>query len=256
MTKNQSANQSPDVSGLMQALAKAQGEIGDVLRDRTVTVQPRSGSAYQFKYATLAAIITAIKKPLSMNGIAFTQRLTHSAEFGYYVLTTTLHCGNQYISSETPLILQDGGNQQFGSALTYMKRYALAALVGVAPDEDDDGNIADGNEIKAMQEAINKTAPKVAPDPISSGAISVPLGDFTPVQISVPMLKDESGTDWMSWGKSFMELARQAPSKTALAEFEKLNDPALKNMERDAKKMYTNMGVALMKVREELEKLK
>src|ERR1700688_2665710 len=65
-------SRSGDIGDLMLALAKAQGQIGDIPRNRTVTVQPKSGGqAYHFKYATLSAIIDAIKKPLSENGLAY-----------------------------------------------------------------------------------------------------------------------------------------------------------------------------------------
>src|SRR6266704_5630786 len=163
---------SRNIGDLVLALSKAQGEFPDIERNRTVTVQPRSGGQpYQFKYATLSAIIDAIRKPLSKNGIAYTQIISHDSDTGFYVLTTTLHFGNQFLSSKTPIIVEGSTNQQFGSALTYMKRYALAAILGIAADEDDDGNAADGNEIKAVKDKAPKAR---SPDPISSG--------LTPIQ--------------------------------------------------------------------------
>jgi hypothetical protein len=255
----------------MLALAKAQGAIGDIPRNRTVTVQPKSGGqAYHFKYATLSAIIDAIKKPLADNQLAYTQLITHDADGGFYVLTTTLYLGNQFISSKVPLIAEGGTNQQFGSALTYMKRYALAALLGIAADEDDDGNAADGNEIKAVADKV-KAAPKPpAPDPITTATGPVmhpiqPAGNstvianinvaFSPEKIDVPMLADESGSDWMAWGQKFMAAARAAPDASCLAKLEEVNKTPLKNMEQYAPKMYANMTMALIKVRKSLEKV-
>ena len=148
-----SENRSHSISKLMTALAKAQGQIGDIERDRTVKVQSRSGPGYEFKYATLSAIIKGIKKPLSDNGISYTQVISWNDADRLYYLTTSLHYENEFISSSCPLILTDGTNQQFGSAATYMKRYTLSALVGVAADEDDDANAADGNEVKEMKAA-------------------------------------------------------------------------------------------------------
>src|SRR6266404_1710003 len=220
-------SRSEEVDKLVQALAKAQGTFPEIERNRTVTVRPKSGGQeYQFKYATLSAIIDAIRKPLSNNGLAYTQIISHDAETGYYILTTTLWFGNQFLSSKTPIIAEGQTNQQFGSALTYMKRYALAAILGIAADEDDDGNAADGNEIKAVADKKPK-AP--APDPISSGPQRNPMhrrpdetgeeyefrtktGEFAPKKdkivdlvgqnfstelIKVPLLADESGADWM-----------------------------------------------------------
>src|SRR5258705_2822934 len=165
MTKSHSANRSEDIGELVLALSKAQGAIGEIIKDRTVMVTPRSGGQpYQFKYATLSSIVHAIRKPLSDNGIAYTQVLNRDDILQCFALTTTLHHGNQFISSTVPLIMAEGTNQQFGSSLTYMKRYTLSALLGIAPDEDDDGNAADGNEVKAMSEPGKPKAP--APDPI------------------------------------------------------------------------------------------
>ena len=259
-------SRSADIGDLMLALAKAQGQIGDIPRNRTVTVQPKSGGqAYHFKYATLSAIIDAIKKPLSENGLAYTQIITHDADGGFYVLTTTLYHGNQFLSSKVPLIAEGGTNQQFGSALTYMKRYALAALLGIAADEDDDGNAADGNEIKAVADKA-KTAPKTpAADPISTGVKPPPNTtvsgnaatqnlSFTPERIEVPLLADSSGTDWMAWGQTFMAAARSAPDPDSLLMLEEENKMALKNMEKYAPKMYANMTLALIKVRKALER--
>jgi len=254
----------------MLALAKAQGQIGDIPRNRTVTVQPKSGGqAYHFKYATLSAIIDAIKKPLSDNGLAYTQIITHDADGGFYVLTTTLYHGNQFLSSKVPLIAEGGTNQQFGSALTYMKRYALAALLGIAADEDDDGNAADGNaadgnEIKVVADKA-KIAPKApAVDPIStvvqrrvdqiSNSTHATPPNFSPERIEVPLLADSSGTDWMAWGQTFMAAARNAPELDSLMLLEEENKMALKNMEKYAPKMYANMTLALIKVRKALER--
>lgn len=256
-----------EIDKLVLALSKAQGAIGDIPRNRTVTVRPKSGGQeYSFKYATLSAIIEAIKKPLADNGLAYTQVISHDADGGFYVLTTTLYCGNQFLSSKVPLIAEGGSNQQFGSALTYMKRYALAAILGIAADEDDDGNAADGNEVKALVQ----TPPKApAPDPISSGkpakndpppqtkdAIEKIMANinFSAELLPVPLLKDESGSDWMAWGQGFMGLARTAPDAEGLALLEKNNAMPMKNMEINAPKMFTNMTLALLKVRKELEK--
>lgn len=273
MTPSRDPSRSFEIEKLVLALSKAQGAIGDIPRNRTVTVRPKSGGQeYSFKYATLSAIIEAIKKPLADNGLAYTQVISHDADGGFYVLTTTLYHGNQFLSSKVPLITEGATNQQFGSALTYMKRYALAAMLGIAADEDDDGNAADGNEIKGITEKgfhgeLRNPAPKApAPDPISTGKrpteeLKKPIyGDAAVLNdtgfglLPVPLLKDDSGSDWMAWGQTFMGLARSAPDAKTLALLEKNNAMPMKNMEVQAPKMFTNMTLALLKVRKELEK--
>src|SRR3954468_9230273 len=105
---------SDDIGALMLALAKAQGEFPEIERNRTVRVQPRSGGTpYEFKYATLSAIVTAIRLPLANNGLAWTQIISHDGTTNFYVLTTTLYFGNQFISSVVPIIVEGSTNQQF-----------------------------------------------------------------------------------------------------------------------------------------------
>ena len=261
------ANQSANVSKLMTALAKAQGQIGDIERDRTVKVQSRSGPGYEFKYATLSAIIKGIKKPLSDNGISYTQVISWNDADRLYYLTTSLHYENEFISSSCPLILTDGTNQQFGSAATYMKRYTLSALVGVAADEDDDANAADGNEVKEM-----KAAPVRAPDPIkpppeppkkpSPDPIKDPEHYNQNVAVGInPMIRkidvdvmEDGNHDWMGWGKEFINAARHLNNALELAEFEKVNMAPLKNMEINAPRMFANLSVSLIKVRKSFER--
>jgi hypothetical protein len=275
-------SQSTDVDGLMLALAKAQGEIGEIERDRTVRVRPRSGAQeYEFKYATLSAIIKGIKKALSDNGIAYTHVMTFEPNERLYYLTTSLHFGNQFISSVVPLIITQEGNQPFGSSLTYMKRYCLAALVGVAADEDDDANAADGNQIQEM-----KKPPQAAPDqimepkkvavprqsraaePVGPGAVQSATGTapskgwddpkFNPIirKIDVALQDDGETHDWMGWGKEFIATARAMTSMEELAELEKVNATPLKNMELNAPRMFNNLNVSLIKVRKIFESQK
>src|SRR3974390_672523 len=138
--------QSEKINLLAEALAKAQGVIVAPPRSRTVRVVPRTGGAgYTFKYATLSDIIDAVQKPLSDNGIARLQLVSHDSNGGFYKLTTYLmHSSGQFIACEVPIITEGHSNQQFGSALTYMKRYTLSAMVGLsAPEEVDESKAHD-----------------------------------------------------------------------------------------------------------------
>lgn len=134
------------INELVLALSKAQGQLSAAPRNREVAVKTKTGGEYKFKYATLDAIIEHVRKPLTENGLWFTQTLD---EVGgrYKLITTLFHSSGQYLTSATPLLVGGGGNQEFGSALTYMRRYALSAILGIAADEDDDANTADGNSI-------------------------------------------------------------------------------------------------------------
>jgi len=120
---------SEQISELAAALAKAQGMMENAVMNR---VNPH----FKSKYADLAAIFDAARKPLSANGLAIVQTI------GDGVLhTRLLHTSGQWIASEHPLPMS-GRPQEIGSALTYARRYSLSALIGIAADEDDDANAA------------------------------------------------------------------------------------------------------------------
>jgi len=133
------------IDKIAAALAKAAGDIISPPRNREVSVrgETKSGTPfnYKFKYATLDSIIDVIRKPLSDNGLWFMQTID-----GAWLVTTLLHSSGQKLESRIPLVKgKDEGPQALGSALTYAKRYGLCALLGIASDEDDDANAAEGN---------------------------------------------------------------------------------------------------------------
>lgn len=127
-------NQSEQINELAAALSKAQSEIQPALKD---SVNP----FFKSKYADLSSVWNACKEPLTKNGLSVLQ--TMDQKEGQLVLLTTLaHSSGQWIRSCLPILSAKQDAQSIGSAITYMRRYSLAALVGVTTDEDDDGNAA------------------------------------------------------------------------------------------------------------------
>lgn len=121
---------SEQISELAAALAAAQGMMENAIMNR---LNPH----FKTKYADLAAVLNAARKPLSANGLAIVQTI------GDGVLhTRLLHTSGQWIASEHPLLMS-GRPQEIGSALTYARRYSLSALIGIAADEDDDATGAE-----------------------------------------------------------------------------------------------------------------
>lgn len=157
--------QSEQIDKLAEALAKAQAAITSPPRNREVTVKSDKGS-YKFKYATLDGIIEHVREPLTKNGLWFTQTLANG-DGKYRLVTRVVHSSGQWVGSETPLFVMPNNkgemtNQAFGSALTYMKRYALAAILGIAADEDDDANEADGNTVESSKDRAPAMKAKLA----------------------------------------------------------------------------------------------
>ena len=150
MTEEQTVyRETPTVGKIAAALAKAQATITSPPRNREVQVfSKRTNSKYKFKYATLDSIIDHVRKPLTENGMWFAQVLEGDGQGKYRLVTRLLHESGEQIESRTPLLVDGASNQEFGSALTYMRRYALTAMLGIAADEDDDANAADGNTVE------------------------------------------------------------------------------------------------------------
>jgi hypothetical protein len=133
---------SDQINELAAALAVAQGQIKGAIKDS-------ANPYFKSKYADLASVWDACRQPLSANGLSVWQSPSlmpppnEHAPWVVLVETMLMHTSGQWISgvASTPIEKMDA--QGVGSATTYLRRYALSAFVGVAP-EDDDGNAAVG----------------------------------------------------------------------------------------------------------------
>lgn len=138
-------NHSDQLDQLFTALAKAQGEMSAAAKDC-------ANPFFKSRYADLGSIWAACREPLSKNGLSVLQ-VVQTTESGDVLHTTLGHSSGQYMTSTMPIRIKmegKGGNelQALGAAITYLRRFSLAALVGVAPDDDNDGN---GSNYKAAQ---------------------------------------------------------------------------------------------------------
>jgi hypothetical protein len=141
---------SENINELSAALAKAQAELKNPPRSREVSVKMKSGGTYKFKYAPLGDILEMARPVLSKNGLAICQIIQ-----GKDLTTCLLHEGGQWLSSTVTLAPQDPGPQALGSEITYKRRYTVTAMLGISADDDEDGNLSNGNGFK--------TAPASAP---------------------------------------------------------------------------------------------
>lgn len=139
--------QSESINELASALAKAQAEIKHAGKTA-------DNPFFKSKYADLPAVIDVAKEHLAANGLSVSQP-TDIDEAGKVVLITQLnHSSGQWLRGYYPVNPVKNDPQGYGSALTYARRYAFSAMVGVAATgEDDDGNAASGNVAPAKQES-------------------------------------------------------------------------------------------------------
>lgn len=175
------------MTNLAAALGKAQSEFPPIERSRDVVVETKKGGTYTFSYAPLDGIVGKVQPVLKANGLSFSQ-LLDNVDGKPALRTTLLHEGGETLEGICPLPINGEplGAQEFGSLVTYMRRYALVALLGIATEEDDDGNRASGNTV---QPKTDLTTPPEDAKPseyvIHFGKNrGVLLGSLTPAQLA------------------------------------------------------------------------
>lgn len=141
-------NHSEQINELAEALAKAQGQIEGAKKDS-------ANPFFKSKYADLASVWEACRVQLSSNGLSVTQ-CPEESENGIAIETMLLHSSGQWIKSRYTMPVSKLDAQAVGSAITYARRYALSAIIGIAP-EDDDGNSA--AKARPEEKVKNKTDP-------------------------------------------------------------------------------------------------
>jgi hypothetical protein len=127
---------SEQLNELAAALSKAQAQITGAVKD---SVNPY----FKSKYADLASVWDACRKPLTTNGLAVIQAPVMNGGVG--VTTMLLHSSGQWVVAHLSAEPKDRGPQAIGSVITYLKRYALSGFAGV-PQVDDDGNAGEGRQ--------------------------------------------------------------------------------------------------------------
>src|SRR3990167_8898859 len=125
--------QSPEINKLAEALCKFQGSMDPVTKDG---VNPYFGNSY----ASLAAIWQSVRPRLSANGLSVVQSNQPNAD-GITLVTTLMHVSGQWIKGTLIMKPAKSDPQGFGSCLSYARRYAMSAILGIVT-EDDDGNAA------------------------------------------------------------------------------------------------------------------
>jgi len=150
---------SEQIDELAAALSRAQGAMGGAKKDS-------ENPFFDSKYADLASVWDACRKPLAENGLSVVQfpRLMHVSEDWWLVEveTTLLHTSGQFMSDVLAVPVTKVDAQGVGSAITYARRYALGAVAGVAP-EDDDGNAAVGGSMRTSAPMPKVSRPLSAP---------------------------------------------------------------------------------------------
>jgi hypothetical protein len=156
---------SESIAAIATALAKAQAEINNPERTLTATIQGRDGER-TFRYASLANGLDLVRKCLGQHQIAVMQ--TTALDQGQIMLTTLLvHTSGEWISSLWPVCPATETSAHLkGAALTYGRRYALFAIVGIAGEDDLDA--------PDLVSQAKPTPPEPPPRKSGNGALHLP----------------------------------------------------------------------------------
>ena len=152
---------SDSIAALAAALSKAQATMTSAKKDST-------NPHFKSRYADLASVWDACRESLTKNGLAVVQ-LPGKDEAGYYVETVLTHSSGEFVSCKLHIVPIKDDPQGLGSSITYARKYALAAIAGIAPDDsDDDGEAAMGRtDVRREQSARTERATQAKPQPIS-----------------------------------------------------------------------------------------
>ena len=146
--------QSESIGQLAAALAKAQATIGHAVKDS-------KNPHFKSSYADLASVMDACRGALSANGIAVLQPVAVAGKV-VTVTTTLAHASGEWMSCDLSATARADGPQEVGSVITYLRRYGLASMAGVASDDDDANAASRPVREERREEPARRDEPKAA----------------------------------------------------------------------------------------------
>ena len=172
---------SESIAALAGALAKAQLQIEPASKNAT-------NPHFRSHYADLASIWDACRGPLNTNGLSIVQFPCDGDVGRIGLCTMIVHSSGEWMSETITVKALKEDPQFLGGVLTYLRRYSLAAVVGVTATEDDDGNAAS----TPANARVAAPAPRpYIPPPVSPPAVNAPTVAHKP---SVPAVSTPTAT--------------------------------------------------------------
>lgn len=219
------------IGSIAAALARAQAELMNPEKTLTAVIRspfPREEDR-TFRYASLASGLDIVRKTLSQQEIATIQTTRIEQPSGQIHLTTLLaHASGQWISSDLPVCASKDieAPHRLGAALTYARRYALFALVGIAGEDDLDAP----DVVAGPTAAIEPQSPRAPKGKPPKGVLNRP--PVLPRERSVELLErllgelasregDDALLDWARTSLSFENTLLEADARILEAAYRK-----------------------------------
>lgn len=150
-------NTSPTIGALATAMALMQAEIENVTKDRVNTFFAKDPNSKP-TYATLAAVLDVCRPALAKHDLSVVQVPGNDGQM-VTVTTRLMHKSGEWMESTCGAVPMKPDAQQFGSVVTYLRRYSLASLCAVTQD-DDDGNAASAPQSRDNGQSRSQPAPQ------------------------------------------------------------------------------------------------
>ena len=192
---------SDQIGELAKSLAKAQGAIKNALKDST-------NPHFKSRYADLASVWDAIREPLTSNGLSVVQTPS-SVENKVQCTTMLLHESGQFVRDTMSMTPTQNTPQAQGSCLTYLRRYMLQSIAGVAPD-DDDGNEASKKGSSDKDDEKKKFYNQTDKSPLDTSKTTPTSNTAAPVAF------DKSNKNHLKFLLTFLEQKRNPGMMDAL----------------------------------------
>lgn len=200
---------SQENTNIASALAKSWGELETPKHNANVKVTLKSGGSYSFDYTDLNGIFEAARKVFKENGISVIQNsYTETTERGPLACVETmfLHSSGEWVKSLPLKFPAATGMQDFGGQITYMKRYSLSAMLGIATEKDDDASGASGNTYdysnrqqgNSTQQSSNRNNIPMPTNAQEAGAITLTFGKYQGKTLKQIWLEDKSYITWLT----------------------------------------------------------
>lgn len=185
------------------AFSKFQGELKNAPKNS-------ENPYFKNKYADLTGIIDTAKPILAKHGFSIIQGLSSEGKTAT-ITTLLLHLSGEFIKDSLKLEAKDGSPQALGSAFTYGKRYAYAAILGMATDDDDDGNNAQPTQPETKKENTKGEPEKNNKKPVKT--------EILELQKQINSLMEKSGIKKEERKTKIIELQKTFGIKGKIEEF-------------------------------------
>lgn len=141
---------SQTIGSLAKALAQVQGELKSPPKNKTAIIKTGGGASYGYDYADLPSLVEYILPVLSKHGLSLSQVTDEGC-----LHTMLMHDSGEWMRGKSkfnPWVKP----QEYGSQLTYFRRYAISAMLGIASDEDNDANELENHNETTIQQVAKR----------------------------------------------------------------------------------------------------